>query len=205
MASSVTANDPASDMVMGVTINSHGDHRLLNKQKFVETEIPKDHPIFASRPTHVGEDIGIPVLVQKLVLFYNLPKGAPDRNMNRTAVYLKLLVNVQERGWGFTNLFNAEDEQAGPIIVVCKDGKPITPRQVEALAAFCRFQVAPEHRQLQDDCLPELESDESFEARKEFVRTRVTRPVFEKYFEDFKEERATRDPSWADVASLYDV
>jgi hypothetical protein len=198
-----TPNRRRSDeKVKGVLITSNGD-QLHGKDKYVAIEICKSHPIFEFPPTGVSEAMGLAILVQLTLPFAELMED-PVRHLNRTAAYLHLPLNPELDKFGLIDVF-MDDMYIGPVQVVRRDKKPITPRQVEALAVFCRFHIAEEHRLLTRIAFGPEEAEERLLARREFVQKKVSREEFERFFEVFKKRRAEENPSWDYVVSPYEV
>jgi hypothetical protein len=191
----------AVELVHGVLITSNGDQQQ-GKDKYIAMTIPRSHAIFQLKPTALSTAMGLELLVSKTTHASQLAAD-PETHRNRTGAYLHLPVSADEDEFGFLGVF-LDDMGVGAVNVVRRDGKRLTPRQVEALAVFARFHLAEEHTQLTTEVFGSEEEEKRLLARKEWVKTRLTREEFERFFEGFRRTRMKEDASWADVVSPYE-
>lgn len=178
----------------GVRINCEGDKKTFSSKPFVEVAVPQDHPAFM-QPTaiSVSEPLGFPLLAQK----YPPNRAWEDTDMvpspyqNVAATFLHLEMHTESAHWEWAPLQWQDD--VGSVLLVRKDGKDLTPHQVEALCCYCQFEFSPAYEEA---------SETDFEyTTKDDLRKLLTWESFAKFFENFKKEKAGEDESWA-TASL---
>ncbi|KAF4630290.1 hypothetical protein G7Y89_g7849 [Cudoniella acicularis] len=210
-----------SNIVKAVDISSKGDRNILGKLKYVETEIQKDSSIFTTtKPTSVSAYMGLPLLVKKYGNFnpewmkkYQNGKIFPSPFMNRNSLFLNIRAEPIDDGWGFADI-HEWDIQIGTVLVARQDKKPITLRQVEALARFCRYELCPamEYAKEVFYCSGEVSWKNERERKKHllemqaaFVKKWMCRTTFDQYFYKLKGERlAAGDASWEHEISPYE-
>lgn len=192
----------AVDLVHGVLITSNRDQEE-GKDKYIAITIPGTHTIFQLKPTAISTAMGLELVVSKTTHASQLAAD-PEAHTNRTGAYLHLPVSADEDEFGFLSVF-LDDMGIGAVKVFRRDKKRVTPKQVEALAVFARFYLAEEHTQLTTEVFGPKEEEERLLARREWVRTRLTRKDFENFFEGFRKMRMEKDASWAEVVSPYET
>ncbi|PVH77784.1 hypothetical protein DL98DRAFT_637038 [Cadophora sp. DSE1049] len=109
--------------------------------------------------------------------------------------------------WGWAD-FLEWDKMIGTVLVVRQDKKALTSPQVEALAKFCRFELCPAMGELSEsfyDSSGEKRDEKDIQkAKEEFIKTRVGKEAFEKYFNTFKEQKLDiGDGAWEYAVSPY--
>jgi len=78
----------------------------------------------------------------------------------------------------------------GSVLVYRKDGKDITPRQVEVLVYYCQHELLPAMKPLASTVYDEAD-------RKEFIEGNICRAKFEKLFARYKQKKiAQGDQTW---------
>jgi hypothetical protein len=141
----------SEERIKAVEIACKGDQEFMNLEKFRSINIPPNHPLFSFRPTKVTKLMGLPLRIRSV---------APDlawRDKRRTiflphhneiAWWLNMCVDTADRAFGVADPDGDLDIRGGRVQVVRKDGKDISPHQVEALAAFFAAEVAPHARRV---------------------------------------------------------
>ncbi|KAH0556756.1 hypothetical protein GP486_005453 [Trichoglossum hirsutum] len=189
------ASRPGGAKVQGVRINCLGDQKVFGAKQYVAAAVPRDHPVFLSTPTGISTYMGPPLLMRKYP-----PHRAwkDDKNMrpypyqNQAATFMNLNADVNSQEWGRAPLH--WQNEVGSMMVVHKDGKDLTPHQVEALAYYCQFKLQPVFED-------SIGAGSVQRTRKEVVSQFLTRNMFEEFFDIFKREQS--DKSWLAETSPY--
>jgi hypothetical protein len=183
----------------GVRINCFGDQKVFGAKQYVAVAVPRDHPVFQSTPTGISTHMGLPLLMRKYP-----PHQAwkDDKNMspypyqNQAATFMNLNADVNSEEWGWAPPH--WQNKVGSVMVVRKDGKDLTPHQVESLAYYCQFKLQP----VFEDSIGAGCVDRT---REEVVSQFLTRKMFEEVFDIFKREqtREWSNESWLTETSPY--
>lgn len=124
----------------GVRVNCDGDIKLFSK-KYVEVEVPKDHPAFSTKAAPISDLVRMPVhawVYPPHPWWENHEEGSPYKN--ESAMFLReILDSVQIDGCVPSPL----DPNVGSILVVRRDKKDITAKEVAALCDYCQFKLNP--------------------------------------------------------------
>ena len=193
--------DAAVEMIRGVRIKCNGQQED-GDEKYIAVELASNDLTFQLKPTDISTAMGLELVVHK-VAHYNDLVSDPEYYMNRTGAYLNLPAQAEQPEFGFLSVF-LEEMSVGPVDVFRRDKKPITPKQVEALAIFGRFHIDEEYRLLTRIVFGPEEEEQIVRERREFVKNKLTRAEFESFFEKLKKSRMNGDHSWADEISPYD-
>ena len=125
------------------------------------------------------------------------------------AMFLSLNADPRSGKWAFAP--EEWDSQVGPVLVVRQDGKNINPQQVESLAHFCRYELAPVMKKL-DEGLWHLyvrgdaTQEEMCQAKENFVKLGMCRSKFEGFWEKFKASKIEEgNMRWKWAVSPYEV
>ena len=198
------------EMIKAVKINCVGDEKYLKAKKYVPVTIKDTHPIFRGvlRPTDISCHMSLPILVRKCPVdqawhHQIMEECIPNNKSNRNALFLNLKADVRSGNFGLADIWEW-DTDIGAVIVARVDKKPITTKQVEALAIYHRF-VLTELFQTCAEKMGVLTDSEIIEDRKEMIRLHMNRDKFEEFFERLKKERMVDDASWAAAESPYSV
>jgi len=133
---------PEAYTAKGVMINCDGAMSAMNVPRYIPVSVPKDHPIFSpSRPIFLTDVLDLPLLTLR---HKTDPSYSPLHNPPATIMHRENL--TYRPSWGFTP--PAWSGAIGNVIVVRRDEKNITPRQVEALVQFCQVWLEPKFQAL---------------------------------------------------------
>jgi hypothetical protein len=166
--------------------------------KFEPVCVPLDHPVFTMKQGPIIPTIlGIELYVRR----YNPELGLDGvlnlvDYINDDARLLHMNVDPLVQQWALP----AETAWLGNVVVIRVDRKPIAPRQVEVLCAYCRDVV-------QGDFIGAVDVGQAYwirEGNRRGSGQLLTRERFERHFEKYKREHARVDFSWADEKGLYD-
>ena len=169
----------------------------MTREKFIDVDVQRDHPIYTQQPTSVTKVMGIPLLVRKYPPA-KAWKGDRASHDNQSATFLNLSadINSPEFGWALPEW----QSYVGSVLVVRQDRKDIDAKQGFAIAEFCQHY-------LQERFEGTLESNNPKVARIKMVRDHICQAAFERYLEEFKEEMVQSFDSdahtWRDVVSPY--
>lgn len=189
-------------MVKGVRISSNGEQEE-GKPKFLAVEIPDNDLIFQLKPTLISTHMGLEIVVQKVCHSHEL-FADPVGTINHTGAYLNIPMDPEELEFGYRSIF-LQELNVGPVRVVRRDKKDISRRQVEALAIFARFHIDEDYRILTRIWFGPEEVEQRLRDQRAFVRDKLTRAEFEKFFAKLKHDREGDDISWVLVDSPYDA
>ncbi|KAL9595102.1 MAG: hypothetical protein Q9219_006645 [cf. Caloplaca sp. 3 TL-2023] len=168
---------PLKHKAKGVKVNCYGDIRRLGR-KFVDVEVPKDHPVFLANPSPMSELVGMPVKARKYPFdkyWDTMPYQGCLPWSNGTAAFLHLRTDpVRANGWGWAPAY--WQNSVGNMLVVRADKKDITPAEVETLCDFCQFKMQP--------LFHNTHEAEDFEAATRTVLSFLTPAAFRKYAEE---------------------
>jgi hypothetical protein len=195
-------NGTAIYRVYGVRINCNGQQEE-GEEKYIDIDLPCNDFTFLLKPTNLSVAMGLELIVHKAARPNDLIDD-PEYYLNRTGAFLDLPIDVMEPEFGYYSLF-LTDLSVGPMDVFRKDLKPITPKQVEAMAVFARFYINREYRLLTRVVFGPEEQEQIELERSAFVETVLTRREFDYFFEQFRASRMIGDPSWANEISPYEV
>ncbi|KUJ14294.1 uncharacterized protein LY89DRAFT_650028 [Mollisia scopiformis] len=115
--------------------------------------------------------------------------------------------------WGWVN-GREWDYKIGSVLVVRKDGRDVTPQQVEAHAKFCYDVIEPAvNDQNNLDALEDYFSgrgdctaEEVARGKNEMAKALMCRAKFEEFFEKFRGEKlADGDGTWEHAVSPYEM
>ncbi|KAI4282225.1 MAG: hypothetical protein L6R38_003089 [Xanthoria sp. 2 TBL-2021] len=124
----------------GVRVNCDGDIKLFSK-KYIEVDVPKDHPAFSTKAAPISDLVRMPVhtwVYPPHPLWENHEQGSPYRN--ESAMFLReILDSVKIDGFVPPPL----NPNVGSILVVRRDKKDITAKEVAALCDYCQFKLNP--------------------------------------------------------------
>lgn len=185
-------------------------------------QLPKKDGTFTGGTiSEITEHMGIPLYLQKRPrdpAWASKAKAAmkdrsmPDPDENGKACFLMLSTNTDldldgnvGTIWGLPHTFEWDCGLEGSVLVIRKDGKDISPHQVEALVEYCRQRLMPEMQDeeavagLSED---ELEDYDKEEERKKFIKEKMCQSKFE----EFKAEKVEEgDGSWDAEISPFSV
>ncbi|KAI0809559.1 hypothetical protein GGR55DRAFT_689325 [Xylaria sp. FL0064] len=132
----------------GVKINCEGDQKLLNKPHFEEVELYSFETIVADYETSgIAALVGLPIMTKRYPLdpsWANSTQGS----MNVDATYLHLRCDPQVKSdisggilsWGSVPM--RWQNNVGSVIIMRRDGKPLSRWHLEALCKYCRYEVS---------------------------------------------------------------
>jgi hypothetical protein len=190
-------------IVAGVRISCAADRSFSGAAEYTPVGVRPGHIIFfAPDIPRMPELIGTPILVHQIepVRSQEVEAWAADRSElqisynNIPVTFLFLNAHPHSSSWGWAALKWQQD--IGSVIVVRKDSKKITPRQVEALCNYCRYKMQP----LFEDSL----GGGLVERTKAEVLSHLTKPKFADFFEKYRADRLNDDPLWAEEKSPYE-
>ncbi|KAL8753251.1 MAG: hypothetical protein Q9199_005183 [Rusavskia elegans] len=124
----------------GVRVNCDGDIKLFSK-KYIEVEVPKDHPAFSTKAAPISDLVRMPVhawVYPPHPLWQDQEEGSPYKNESAMSLR-EILDSVQIDGCVPSPL----DPNVGSILVVRRDKKDITAKEVAALCDYCQFKLNP--------------------------------------------------------------
>jgi hypothetical protein len=199
---SAPATKPVAKMIYGVRISCNGEQDD-GLDKYVTVMIPSDDIIFKLPPTQLSKAMGLELIIQQAIFAGQIVRD-PITNINCTAAYLHRPVDPEKTEFGYFNIF-LTTMTYGPVNVVRADMKPITPEQVEAIAVFARFHIDEEYRLLTRIAVGAEEEHVLRLARRAFVKEKLARAAFERFFERYQSGRAAVDKVWASVISPYEL
>lgn len=212
--------------VKAVKICCSGEMKFEHKNKYTEVSISRHHPLFSHSDavSGISKHLGFPLLVKRLQsnpqwkkLMENLPKNSSfDPEENPEWLYLVLDVEVESKKWG--SWLGHWDMRVDPTVLVArKDMKDLTIHQVEALVSFSKTVVewemddaarkeAEQGADADDTYYSDYEDGDelahipSQKVRREFLEEYLLSDKFEKFFEEFKQEKlAEGDATWSDA------
>jgi hypothetical protein len=179
-------------------------------------QVSKNDRIFPSGTvSEITQHMGIPLYLQKRprnpawaskAVAAMEDRSMPDPDENGKACFLMLSTNTDldlegdvGTTWGLPDTFEWDCGLEGSVLVVRKDGKDISPHQVEALICYCQ-KLAPEMvggkgaAGLTEDELMEYDEEEE---RKRFIKEKMCQSKFEEFFKELKREKVQGgDGSW---------
>ncbi|KAK6603408.1 hypothetical protein H4I96_06176 [Botrytis cinerea] len=203
--------------IKAVYIHCFGDQKILGLPKYTEVTISDSHVIFTrEKPTDISAHMKLPILTRKTG--YVDPRWVNKRPhvdyacatskgpmSNRKALYLNLRADLnREQNWGFSDM-EKWDTTIGTVLVVRKDKKDITARQVEGLARFCFYDLSPAMRELGESIYEDyLRKSDRKKVREKFTKDFMCQAKFEECYEKLKAERVAAGKfSWATAVSPY--
>lgn len=142
---------PEAYAAKGVMINCDGAMSAMNIPRYTPVSVPKDHPIFSS------SSLIFLTAAMQLPLLTLRQKTDPSYSPldNPPVTILRREYRFNKSSWGFTP--PAWSGAVGNVLVVHRDKKNITPRQVERFAHFCQVWLEPKFQELRaagEDVLP---------------------------------------------------
>jgi hypothetical protein len=142
---------PEAYAAKGVMINCDGAMSAMNIPRYTPVSVPKDHPIFSS------SSLIFLTAAMQLPLLTLRQKTDPSYSPldNPPVTILRREYRFNKSSWGFTP--PAWSGAIGNVLVVHRDKKNITPRQVERFVHFCQVWLEPKFQELRaagEDVLP---------------------------------------------------
>jgi hypothetical protein len=211
----------------GVRICCFGDEILLGKAKLNAVNIPKGGlTVFESPVSEISEHLEFPLRLTKLLAaphWYSKQYGIKGRDLLFNLKVQKLMIctnpKVGER-WAFTEMH--EWTSPGPVVVSRADGKPLLTYQISILLSFIDEILTPAlmitaeiDEAVEDMGLTQYFKDHNLrhgydvdvvEKRKYIIRNLMCREAFEKYFEEYKNNKIVEgNLLWANAKSPYDI
>jgi hypothetical protein len=219
----------SSRIFKGVEIACEGDSMFLKAERFVAVNVPAAHPIFEftdqpdepSNPnnpivsvggTNISKMIELPLMIRRIFpdkQWHNPGVFLESVYRNSVAEYLNLSTDVKTPKWGFHDLGRSGKGLIyGRVLVIRKDKLPITVHQVEALVAYFKkvFHTLSREKLVR---YRGLLGERLFEERAKLMAEHVSRPKFESFWKEFKEQKIHEGNKtlfeWKDEISPYEV
>lgn len=178
-----------TEEVAAVRINCDGDIKIDKRPRYEACKIPFTHPIFEQAATDISKRIDLPISVRRIPGSANMWAKRNDHSLpsfpwcNQPAKLLHIGCqperenNFPTYAWVLAPML--WQENAGSVVVVRQDKKPLLSDQVAALARFCQYHLSPTFQ---------LRWESSY--GKEYVLNEITKEKFKVYFEDFEMSQA---------------
>lgn len=196
-----------------VKISCLGDQNFLGKEKFIPTQISRNHPIYLLRATDISEMMGLPLLICPFITRVhhsvrdwrseNLSESEPhldfDPFQNHAGRILNLDVDARSEDWGLPNRQDSFDT----ILVTRRDQKRLALGHLEVWVMFC-YHLSQKMEALRAEQREGMNQTAVVEAREAFMREHISRDGVEKFFENFKKEKVAAGlREWETVTSPF--
>lgn len=183
--------------IQGVRINCVGDREMIRRPAFEVVAIsPTDRIFYEHDTSDIADRIGMPIFTRQIP---PEPMWANDGHnfrfslgpfSNPDATFLHLCCDAKAEydaragilGWGWAG--HKWQNSVGSVIVVRQDKEPLHPKHIEALAQFCRNEVASRFESAMEEGEGEVEA-----ATKDSVLRFICEDTFMTSWVNFNKQR----------------